>query len=125
MAGDACLRGLVTGLRGLGFLAERVTDWKDGFAIFYPQITQITQIIGKSRWRYSRVGGATGKDGFAIFLSTIECRGRHANEQAKVGPQGEGLGRSESNFAGFTDSSAFLGSLSVQVTSMCYLNINN
>ena len=34
MAGDACLRSLVAGLRGFGFLAERVTDWKDGFAIF-------------------------------------------------------------------------------------------
>ena len=74
-----------------------------GLGIFYPQITQITQIIGKSRWRYSRVGGATGKDGFGIFLSTIECRGRHENEQPKVGPKGERLGRSESNYADYAD----------------------
>ena len=92
MAGDACLRSLVAGLRGLGFLAERVTDWKDGFA---------------------------------IFLSTIECRGRHENEQPKVGPKAERLGRSESNYADYTDSSAFLGSLSRQVKSMCYLKVNN
>ena len=40
-------------------------------------------------------------------LSTIECRGRHENEQPKVGPQCERLGSSESKIAGFTDSSAF------------------
>ena len=58
-------------------------------------------------------------------LSTIECRGRHENEQPKVGSQGERLGRSESKFAGFTDASAFLGSLLRQVKSMCYLKVKN
>jgi len=38
-----------------------------------------------------------------LCLSPIECRGRHENEQPKVGPKGERLGRSESNFADFTD----------------------
>ena len=59
-----------------------------------------------------------------LGLSKIECRGRHENEQPKIGPKGERLGRSESNYADFTDSSAFLGSLSRQVKSMCYLKVN-
>ena len=50
----------------------------------------------------------SGADILGLFgLSPIECRGWHASEQAKVGSQGERVGRSESKFAGFTDSSAF------------------
>ncbi len=55
-----------------------------------------------------------------LGLSTIEYRNWHENEQAKAGPQGEGLGRSESNFADFTDFSVLLSILSRQVKPMCY-----
>ncbi|NBS52982.1 MAG: hypothetical protein EBS96_10315 [Spartobacteria bacterium] len=56
------------------------------------------------------------------ILSTIECRGRRDNEQPKVGPKGERLGRSESSYADFR---RFYGIYQLNASFLICINLRN